>query len=326
MRGHCLFIYCNNAQAESIPYLCSGENGKRGKMNYQEFIERIMGLLRDKMGADYEIKVTNVTKNNGIRLTGIIMMRESDRISPTIYMEEPYRQYIAGTEMNEIADKIVELYREQIRGVNPDLDFFKDFKCVRDRIFHKVINYEKNRQLLEDVPHIKWCDLAVVFYYALDEQLFGNASILIHNNHLDMWEQTVDMLYLIAQYNMKCRMPELLVPMTELIEEITGGKIRQKEDINLYVLTNREKIYGASAMLYSDRVRELADRLRCDLIILPSSVHEVLLLPDDREQQYDFYRKMVEEVNTTQVQPEEVLSYNLYRYSREKAEIEEISV
>lgn len=326
MRGHCLFICCDSVRTESIPYLYPGENGKRGKMSYQEFIEKIVGLLRDKMGADYEIKVTNVTKNNGIRLTGIIMMRESDRISPTIYMEEPYRQYIAGTEMNKIADKIVELYREQIRDVNPDISFFKDFKCVRERIFHKVINYEKNRRLLEDVPHIRWCDLAVVFYYALDEQMFGNASILIHNNHLDMWEQTADMLYKIAQSNMKYRMPELLVPMSELIEEITGTKIRQKEDIHLYVLTNREKLYGASAMLYSDKVRELADRLRSDLMILPSSVHEVLLLPDDREQQYDFYRKMVEEVNTTQVEPEEILSYSLYRYSREKAEIEEIFV
>ena len=295
-------------------------------MNYQEFIERMVGLLREKMGAEYEIKVTNVTKNNGIGLTGIIMMRESDRISPTIYMEEPYRQYIAGAEMNEIADGIVKLYREQIRDVNPDISFFKDFKCVRDRIFHKVINYDKNRQLLEDVPHIRWCDLAVVFYYALDEKLFGSASILIHNNHLDMWEQTTDMLYMIAQYNMKCRMPELLVPMTELIEEITGTKVSQQENINLYVLTNREKLYGASAMLYSDKVRELADRLRSDLMILPSSVHEVLLLPDDCEQQYDFYRKMVEEVNTTQVEPEEILSYSLYRYSREKAEIEEIFV
>lgn len=319
-------FYCGNAKTESISYLCSGEDGKRGKMKYQEFIERIMALLREKMGAGYEIKVTNVTKNNGIRLTGIIMMRESDRISPTIYMEEPYRQYIAGTEMNEIADGIVKLYREQVRNVNPDMSFFKDFKCVRDRIFHKVINYEKNRQLLENVPHIRWCDLAVVFYYALEEHLFGSASILIYNNHLDMWEQTADMLYMIAQHNMKCRMPELLVPMSELIEEITGTKIRQKEDINLYVLTNREKLYGASAMLYSDKVRELADRLKSDLMILPSSVHEVLLLPDDREQQYDFYRKMVEEVNTTQVEPEEVLSYSLYRYSREKAEIEEIFV
>ena len=73
-------------------------------------------------------------------------------------------------------------------------------------------------------------------------------------------------------------------------------------------------------------MKELADRLESDLLILPSSLHEVLLLPDDQEQGYDFYRQMVHEVNVTQVEPEEILSFNLYRYDRQKAEIEEIAV
>ena len=105
---------------------------------------------------------------------------------------------------------------------------------------------------------------------------------------------------------------------------MTGVKLGQEDGVRMYVLTNKAKINGASAMLYSDKIRELADSLQSDLIILPSSVHEVLLLPDDHKQKYDFYRQMVEEVNTTQVEPEEVLSYSLYRYSRDKAEIEEI--
>lgn len=293
-------------------------------MDYQIFIEEIVKLLQEKMGASYEVKVTNVTKNNDVHLTGVIMMRESDRISPTIYLEEPYRQYSAGTGMQEIVDGIVTLYREQMQNVDFDIDFFKEFGRVRDRIFHKIINYEKNRKLLEDVPHIRWCDLAVVFYYAVEEETFGRASILIHNNHLAMWEQTTDVLYQIAQYNMRRSMPELLIPMQELIEEMTGIKSEQTDRVRMYVLTNRGKLNGASAMLYSDKIRELADRLQSDLIILPSSIHEVLLLPDDDEHEYDFYRQMVEEVNTTQVEPEEVLSYNLYRYSRERAEIVEI--
>ena len=302
-----------------------GGNGKRGKMDYQIFIEKIVNLLQERMGADYKVKVTNVTKNNDIRLVGVIMMRESDRISPTIYLEEPYRQYLAGVDMQEIVDRIVTLYKEQVRDINFDIDFFKEFGYVRDRIFHKVINYEKNKKLLEDVPHFRWCDLAVVFYYAMEEKAMGKASILIHNNHLAMWEQTADELYQIAQCNMKRCMPELLLPMYELIEKMTGVKLKQTDGVRMYVLTNQAKLNGASVMLYSDKIRELADRLHSDLVILPSSVHEVLILPDDHEQNYDFYRQMVEEVNTTQVEPEEILSYNLYRYSRKKEEIEEIS-
>ena len=307
---------------ESFPV--SRREWERGKMDYKEFTDSIVDLLQERMGADYDIKVTNVTKTNDIRLTGVIMMRESDKISPTIYLEEPYRQYCAGADMQEIARRIEALYREQMKEFNLDFDFFKEFECVRDRIFHKIIHYEKNRNLLEDVPHFRWCDLAVVFYYSIEDSMLGRASILIHNNHLDMWEQKTDVLYQNAQRNMRRYMPELLVSMQELIEEMTGVKSSEEEAGKLYVLTNSEKMYGASAMLYSDKIRELADRMQSDLLILPSSVHEVLLLPDDHEREYEFYRRMVAEVNTTQVEPEEILSYSLYRYSREKEEIEEI--
>lgn len=320
------FCMCFESAYAELNFSGPGENGKRGKMDFNVFVDNIVALLKEKMGEDYEIKVTKVVKNNDIHLTGVIMMKKADSVSPTIYLEELYQEYCAGTDIQEIVDKIAELYEAQLRDIKLDMNFFSDFKYVKGRIFHKIIHYEKNKKLLEDVPHFKWCDLAVVFYYAMEEEILGRASVLIHNNHLDMWEQSVDALYRIAQENMRRSMPEMLVPMWELIESITGGRSEGAEDIRMYVLTNRDKLYGASAMLYSDKIRELADKLQSDLLILPSSVHEVLLLPDDREKEYDFYRRMVEEVNTTQVEPEEILSYSLYRYVREKAEIEEIIV
>ncbi|MCM1123217.1 MAG: DUF5688 family protein [Eubacterium sp.] len=294
-------------------------------MEFNVFVENVVEILKEKMGEDYEIKITKVTKNNDIQLTGVIMMREMDKVSPTIYLEEPYRQYCEGTDIQEIADRIVALYEAQMKDINFDMSFFSEFEYVKDRIFHKVVNHGQNRKLLEDVPYLMWCDLAVVFYYSVEETKFGRASVLIHNNHLDMWKQTTDTLYQTAQYNMEREMPELLVPMQDLINEMTGIRLEEK-DVRMYVLTNKEKMYGASAMLYSAEMSKLADRLDADLLILPSSVHEVLLLPDEKDQNYDFYRQMVAEVNTTQVEPEEILSYNLYRYNRKKAEIEEIFV
>lgn len=294
-------------------------------MNFNEFVENVVKILQEKMGEDYGVKVTNVTKNNDIQLTGVIMMRETDKISPTIYLEEPYRQYSEGTDLHEITDRIAALYEAQMEDLHLDMNFFGEFGYVKDKIFHKLINYSQNRNLLEDVPHFKWCDLAVVFYYSMEEEKLGRASVLIHNNHLDMWDQTADTLYQTAQHNMRQSMPELLVPMQELISEMTGVRL-DEEDVRMYVLTNKEKMYGASAMLYSDEISKLAERLHSDLLILPSSVHEVLLLPDNQEREYEFFRQMVEEVNTTQVEPEEILSYNLYRYNRKEGDIEEIAV
>lgn len=294
-------------------------------MDFNIFVESIVAILQQKMGEDYEIRVTKVTKNNDICLTGIIMMRQTDQISPTFYLEEPYKQYCGGTDLAEIAEQIAALYKAQMKNINLDMSFFGEYEQVKDRIFHKVISYDRNRKLLEDVPHYRWCNLAIVFYYSMEEEKLGKASILIRNNHLTLWNQTKDEIYQKAQYNMKHYMPDLLVPMQELLHEMTGIRL-EENDAGMYVLTNQEKMYGASAMLYSDEIAKLAERLDSDILILPSSVHEVLLLPDDGERKYDFYRHMVKEVNNTQVEPEEILSYSLYRYSRKKAEIEEIIV
>ena len=295
-------------------------------MSYKEFTEHIVDLLYQRVGRDHEIKVTQVTKNNDVQLTGIVIMRTDEKVSPTIYLEEPYRQYCMGDDIEKIADRIVTIYREHRSDLDPDLGFFRKFECVRNGILHKIIHYEKNRKLLKDVPHIRWCNLAIVFYYAIENKAFGKGTILIRNSHLKMWNRDIEELYRVAQENMRRVRPEILVPITELVEQLSGARLPYAERVILYVLTNCEKMYGASAMLYSVKIKELADRLRANLLILPSSVHEVLLLPDDEEQDYDFYRHMVDEVNTTQVEPEEILSYSLYRYRRENGEIEEIFV
>lgn len=294
-------------------------------MNFNEFMDKIVALLKEKMGDTCTVTVTEVLKNNNVRLTGIVIKEETCSIAPTVYLEGPYKRYQEGISLEVIAEEIRDEYEKHAHNLQLDIDFFKDFSQVKGRIFHKVINYEKNKELLKDVPYIKWHDLAVVFYYAMEEALFGKATILLHNSHLAMWGQPVDEIYRIAQQNMKQKMPELLIPLKELMEEMAG--IEVDETIPpLYVLSNKEKMFGASAMLYSEKIKGLAERLESDLLILPSSTHEVLLLPEQQDQGYDFYRQMVKEVNTTQVDLEEILSFNLYRYDRQKEEIEEAAV
>lgn len=293
-------------------------------MNFKEFTESIVELLKQKKGDTYTVTVANVLKNNDVHLTGVVIMGENEKVAPTIYLEEPYRQYQDGISMQSIAEDIIGLYEKHDDIKNLDMDFFTDFSLVKDKIFYKVINYKNNQELLKDVPHFKWHDLAVTFYYVLEGYTFGRGSILIHNNHLDMWGQSAEEVYHIAQCNMPQRMPEILVPLQELLEDMTGSKMEEGAP-SLYVLTNKEKVFGASAMLYSEKIKELADKLGTDLLILPSSVHETLILADDLSRGYDSYRQMVREVNMTQVDLEEILSFNLYRYNRKKAEIEEIT-
>jgi len=293
-------------------------------MNFETFVESIVETLQERMGDVYEIRVIQVTKNNGVELTGVAMIRQEDSVFPTIYLEGLYEELLRGETIDSLADRIINCHEEQSMALDLDMDFFHDYNSVRNRIFYKLVSFAENKKFLADAPHLRWNDLAIVFYYGLEEDVLAGASITINRQHMLMWKQDAESLYRTAVRNTKREMPELLVSIRELVEDVTGITVQGEDDLPMYVLTNREKRFGASAMLYSGQMQELAEQFGCDLLILPSSVHEVLLLPDDHCQEYSFYRQMVSEVNKTQVEPEEVLSYGLYRYSRTNAEIEEI--
>lgn len=293
-------------------------------MEFHIFVEKVVATLKESLGEAYEIQVTEVVKNNNIHLTGVVITKRPANVSPTIYLNQYYQKYQEEGNFQQTVGEMMALYEQQAKELQLDMSFFTDFTQVKERLYHKLVHYEKNKKMLEDVPHIRWNDLAVVFYYAMEQDVVGRATITIRKEHLAIWKQEEGMLFAIAQENMRRDMPELLVPMKELLEEMTGVELEKQYDVPMYVLTNKEKIFGASVLLYSEKLQELAEKTGKNLLILPSSVHEVLLMPDEEDREYGFYRQMVEEVNTTQVDPEEVLSCSLYCYDRQKKEIKEI--
>ena len=109
----------------------------------------------------------------------------------------------------------------------------------------------------------------------------GQAQIQINNRHLALWEKTVETLYQDAMENMKNSVPDELFPLSDLIRRKAPSWMGEEPPI--HVLTNSTGRYGAAAMLYTGKIRELADSTGTDLVILPSSLHEVLLVPDLEE-------------------------------------------
>lgn len=293
-------------------------------MNLSEFATEIAEQLREKMGSEFTITVEEVLKNNDIRLTGVAIKKTSENMAPIVYLEEFFQQYQNGDPIGKIAEEIRTMYERNASTMDLDSGFFKYFALVEDKIFYKLINYEKNQELLKDVPHFRWHDLAVVFYYQMEGMAFGMASITIHDSHLGMWGLTAEEVYRTARRNMEQKKPGILEPIQKALRNMGAPEVDERLG-PLYVLTNRERMFGASAMLYSWKIKELADRLQTNLLILPSSTHEVLLLPDEGEQNYTVYRQMVREVNRMQVNPEEILSFNLYLYNMKKQEIEKIN-
>lgn len=292
-------------------------------MDFEAFTEKMRELLGKRVGDGWEIRVHKALKNNGIKRTGIMLQKKGERYGSILYLEEAYEKYQDGMDVEEAVDVLLDAPFGHDFEVEFDKKFqaesFRDYSHVREHLCLRLINYGKNTELLEDVPHVRWNDLAVIFCYEIEAWKEGGAYIMIRNDHLAKWEETVDTLYEDALRNMKDGTPDDLFSLNDMFKKdmVPGMEATPP----MYVLTNASRKFGAAVMLYSRKMKELADSVGSDLVILPSSLHEVLLLVDDEEKHIQ-WREMVGEVNRLMVEPEEVLSDNIYRYSREKDAVE----
>ena len=279
-------------------------------MDFETFTEKMKELLATRVGDGWEIRVHKALKNNGIKRTGIMLNKKGERYGSILYLEEAVDVLLDAPFGHDFEVEFDKKFQ---------VESFEDYSRVREHLGLRLINYEKNIELLKDVPHVCWNDLAVIFCYEIEALKKDGGYIMIRNAHLAEWEETVDILYEDALKNMKDKATDDMLSLSEMFKEMAVPSIEKTPP--MYVLTNTSRKFGAAVMLYSGKMKELADLFGSDLVILPSSLHEVLLLADD-EEKHASWKEMVREVNRLMVEPEEVLSDNIYRYSREKDTVE----
>ncbi len=133
-----------------------------------------------------------------------------------------------------------------------------------------------------------------------------------------MREVVINNIKMKAQENENCNDPGFIERMAdELLEQMADAH----SQVPMYVLSNEQRYYGAACLLYKDVLKKFAQEQGADIYILPSSVHETILLPDRGIENPDELRRMVREVNDTQLSPEEVLSDSVYYYDRESGKV-----
>lgn len=291
-------------------------------MEYKEFVEYI------KMNAGYiageggNITINHVIKNNGCEMDGLVIMEKGKDIAPTIYLDSFYELYTNGENIKNIIRQIEVIYEQNKNNVTFDVNILKRFDTIKDKIVYKVVNYRSNEKLLEQVPHKRILDLAVVFYCLLDNEYGRSATALIYNNNLKNWNVTIDDVYKAALKNTPDLLHSKISSMAALFEKcgvnVDGEEVDLKDYVpsDMYVLTNESKLNGAACILYENVLYDFAQKLGADLYILPSSVHEVILLPKLSMFEKDELVNMVKEVNTEGVAADEVLSDHVYEYNR----------
>lgn len=291
-------------------------------MNFNEFKEEIVKALSNVF-ENTEISINTVTKNNGLTLDGLIIFSPTSNISPTIYVNHYFEQYASGRDIDDIVNDIADVYTDSLPKTNFDIQSFTDWERVRGNIIYCLVNREKNAELLEKVPHREFLDLAIIYKCLVSNfDTDGCATIQIRNEHLEFWNVSESDLFTVASENT----PKKFKADLKDICSTLSGMMDSDMDIDLspapmFVLSNTSKLNGATVILYNNVLKKFADMIKSDLYILPSSVHETILLPSFEGMSKDELKEMVECVNATQVAPHEVLSDNVYFYDRAKDEI-----
>lgn len=298
-------------------------------MKFEEFVEEIIENMQKRVPENYLVQVQNICKNNDLKLTGLTIGDQNLNIYPTIYLEEFYKKYEEGVSFETITDIIWNTYCQNAPKGNWDTSRFIEWRNVKDIICPKIINYAANRELLNSVPYRKVCDLAVVYYAVVDICENGVASILLRNEHLKLWGKTEADLYELALENYR----RIFSITSRNLDDIILELMNCKEDISfdentivpMIVVTNNKKLNGAAAILFPDELQKIADKIGTDLYILPSSVHEIILLSTDNTMTVDELKETVRFVNSNELRQEEVLSDNVYLFDRHNPSIEIVS-
>ena len=297
---------------------------ERNDMSIKDFVDTVKEHLfddRPDMAETHRVDVNEVLKNNGMLLHGLTIREEGESIAPTIYLEKFFDEFKEGSPLSEIADRIIGVYEDHRSPQNIAVGFFTDFEQCKDRLAMKVVNADKNTEMLAGMPHYKFGDLAAIFQVQVDSNEFGNAVITVKDEHMKMWGVDTKTLMEYAKANMEEKQPVRIQSMMEVLSEMMGGMPDEMlpggDSPQMYVMSNETKINGAAAMIFTEKLDEFAQNHGANLFILPSSVHEILLIPDNGNMSVPELEAMVRDVNATQVAPDEVLSDNVYLYDKD---------
>lgn len=315
-------------------------------MTFEEFKEEVKENIKDYLPIDYQdakVEINDVIKNNDTHLSGLTIRKEDTGIAPTLYLEDFYNQVESGQHSVEgIMLRIADVYEGAVNNdISKDakgiVNQITDYDATKDKIVPRIVNKESNEERLQGLPHTEMGDLAVTYHVDLGTSEGGQMSVAINNEMMEKYGVSVEELHDQACANMETMTPtqfksmadtlmEIMVPdyaemSEERREEVKAemGVAGSGEDA-MYVISNSSKTFGAAALLDSDTMDQIEEKIG-EFYILPSSVHECILVPKTQDMDLATLENMVQEVNATQVAPNEVLSDHVYAYDSETKEI-----
>jgi len=290
-------------------------------MDFNQFEEVLVREIRKRVNDKYEIILNDVTKNNGLVLRSIVIKTEEQKVSPSIYLEKYYEEYKDGGNIETIAEEIIEISQDKKHQIKFDTDLFTDYEKIKDKLFVKLISFERNEGILRTMPYRKFLDMAIVMYCDVSDICGVSASVVLNKDHISAFPGSEEEILDYAIYNTRKNLGVMIKSFQEFFDAdfLNDSDFPLSRDFDskiMYVYTNKNLNYGAACMLYEDVLSGFCAGIDTGVYILPSSIHEIILVPDKNEVCGEALSEMVRSVNSG-MQIEEILSDRAYYFSRD---------
>ena len=293
-----------------------------------QFYTNLTETLKENLGTDWTIELhTDVILNNGTTHIALILYKNGEKLHPQIYLERFFEDYKRGKTMKEILQDVMTTYEEALRNINPDsLSGIEDWEQVKGRLAFRLLSKERNKETLENYVYKEFLDLAaiVTFCAEIDEQ--GVKAIRVTHDLAERWKVSEEEILQAAEENTESLFPVRMEPILDTLcrvadisrDDLPEEVLAEEDSPQIMVLTNYLGVNGAMVLLYDSFLQQVYEKLGGKFIILPSSIHEVIVMPLASAPPITDSQKMVEQINRSAVKEEEILSDSVYLYDGEE--------
>ena len=304
-------------------------------MNYEEFKQQVVEQIKDHMPIEYadaDVGIRQVMKNNDTVQDSLYINNGDERISPVINLNESFKSYEKSGDFEAELNTIANIRMNADPKLEVDINSVLDFESIKDRIDCRLINAETNSEYLKDKPFKQIEDLAVVYTVELGKNSDGIMNTVVTDGLMSSWGIDAELLDKVAMENlensdtsrfssMRDVLKSMMFPDMPDDDPMVASMLPPMEGPQMYVLTSDDKLYGAKYLADTGKLDEISEKLGSDLIVIPSSVHECIIIPNDGSMDRSVIEGMIHDVNSTQVPPKDILSEHAYMYDAQEHEL-----
>lgn len=302
----------------------------KAQLNYPDFIDFVKEHILDyigeyiKLDTAARVAIAPVLKNNETIFDALQVSVDGRHQSAAIDLNRFYQDYYMEGDLPGVMRALAKAYvttRDQACFIPPEE--VASFGLMKDKIVIRLVSREKNVHLLETCPYREFMDLAITYRILSGKTAGGISTVLVTSRIMEQWGITEPVLYELAIKNSMRLFPPQIRSMEALLSDGLELGTTKNHDrltpkdcrhIGLYIATNDCGLNGASVICYPDVFKDFAAQMGTDFYIIPSSIHEVILLSANTDMTPQMISEMISSANREVVASDDFLSDSVYWY------------